>query len=82
MHYVWMAIVGFVVGLVARAVLPGTQNLGLILTMVLGMVGSFAAGIAGQQLGWYRPGQGAGFITSVVGAAVLLFIYGKAVGDR
>jgi uncharacterized membrane protein YeaQ/YmgE (transglycosylase-associated protein family) len=82
MHYVWMAIVGFVVGLVARAILPGTQNLGLILTAVLGIVGAFLAGIAGQQLGWYRVGQGAGFVASVVGALVVLFIYGKAVGDR
>ena len=50
MHYVWMAIVGFVVGLVARAVLPGTQNIGIILTAVLGIAGSFVAGLAGQAL--------------------------------
>ena len=50
MSYVWMALVGFVVGLVARAVLPGTQSLGLILTAVLGIAGSFAAGFIGQAV--------------------------------
>ena len=77
MSYVWMALVGFVVGLVARAVLPGDQKLGIILTAVLGIAGSFLAGFAGQALGWYAAGQGAGFIGSVVGAVLLLFIVGK-----
>jgi uncharacterized membrane protein YeaQ/YmgE (transglycosylase-associated protein family) len=81
MHYVWMAIVGFVVGLVARAVLPGTQNIGIILTAVLGIAGSFVAGLAGQALGWYHAGAGAGFIGSVIGAVVLLFAYGKLKGS-
>ena len=81
MHYVWMAIVGFVVGLVARAVLPGTQNIGIILTAVLGIAGSFVAGLAGQALGWYHAGAGAGFLGSVIGAVVLLFAYGKLKGS-
>lgn len=76
MHYVWMAIIGFVVGLIARAVLPGTQSLGLILTAVLGIAGSYVAGFVGQALGWYAAGQGAGFIGSVVGAIVLLLVVG------
>jgi uncharacterized membrane protein YeaQ/YmgE (transglycosylase-associated protein family) len=76
MSYVWMAIVGFVVGLIARAILPGTQSLGIILTAVLGIVGSFVAGYLGQALGLYQAGQGAGFIGSVVGAIVVLFVYG------
>jgi uncharacterized membrane protein YeaQ/YmgE (transglycosylase-associated protein family) len=80
MHYVWMALVGFVVGLVARAILPGTQSLGLILTAVLGIAGSFVAGFAGQALGLYGAGQGAGFIGSVVGAILVLFVYGKVAG--
>ena len=75
MHYVWMAIVGFVVGLIARAVLPGEQKLGIILTTVLGIVGALVAGFAGQALGWYEPGQAAGFIASVVGAVVVLWLY-------
>ncbi len=81
MHYVWMAIVGFIVGLVARAILPGTQNIGIILTAVLGIAGSFVAGLAGQALGWYHAGAGAGFIGSLIGAVVLLFAYGKLKGS-
>jgi uncharacterized membrane protein YeaQ/YmgE (transglycosylase-associated protein family) len=81
MHYVWMAIVGFVVGLIARAILPGTQKLGLILTAVLGIAGSFIAGFVGQALGWYLAGEGAGFIGSIVGAIVLLFIWSKVQGS-
>ncbi|HEY2979216.1 MAG TPA: GlsB/YeaQ/YmgE family stress response membrane protein [Burkholderiaceae bacterium] len=77
MHYVWMAIVGFVVGLIARALLPGTQSLGIILTAVLGIVGSLVAGFAGQALGWYQPGEAAGFISSVIGAILVLWIYSK-----
>ena len=77
MSYVWMALVGFVVGLVARAVIPGTQSLGLILTAVLGIAGSFAAGFIGQAVGFYQAGQGAGFIGSVLGAIILLFVVSK-----
>jgi uncharacterized membrane protein YeaQ/YmgE (transglycosylase-associated protein family) len=80
MQYVWMAVIGFIVGLVARAILPGTQSLGIILTAVLGIAGSFIAGFVGQSLGWYAPGAPAGFIASVVGAIVLLFIVGKLKG--
>lgn len=80
MQYVWMAVVGFVVGLIARALLPGDQKLGLLLTAVLGVAGSFLAGFIGQALGWYSAGQGAGFIGSVVGALVLLFVVGKFKG--
>ena len=81
MHYVWMAVIGFIVGLVARAILPGTQSLGIILTAVLGIAGSFLAGFIGQSMGWYPPGAPAGFIASVVGAIVLLFIVSKLKGS-
>jgi uncharacterized membrane protein YeaQ/YmgE (transglycosylase-associated protein family) len=80
MSYVWMAVVGLIVGLIARAILPGTQQLGLILTAALGIAGSFAAGFAGQALGLYQAGQNAGFIGSVLGAILLLFIVGKIKG--
>jgi uncharacterized membrane protein YeaQ/YmgE (transglycosylase-associated protein family) len=80
MGYVWMAVIGFVVGLIARAILPGTQSLGIILTALLGIAGSFIAGFAGQAMGWYTEGQPAGFIASIVGAIVLLFIVGKLKG--
>jgi uncharacterized membrane protein YeaQ/YmgE (transglycosylase-associated protein family) len=81
MSFIWMALVGLVVGLVARAVLPGTQSLGLILTAVLGIAGSFAAGFIGQAVGFYQAGQGAGFIGSVLGAIVLLFVVSKLKGS-
>ncbi len=76
MQYVWMAIIGFIVGLVARALLPGDQKIGMILTAVLGIAGSFVANYAGQAMGWYAPGEAAGFITSVIGAIILLVLYG------
>ncbi|WP_280150411.1 GlsB/YeaQ/YmgE family stress response membrane protein [Piscinibacter sp. XHJ-5] len=80
MQYVYMAIVGFIVGLLARAILPGTQSLGLIMTTLLGIAGSYVAGFIGQAFGWYEAGQGAGFIGSIVGAILLLFIVGKLRG--
>ena len=80
MGYVWMAVIGFVVGLIARAILPGTQSLGIILTALLGIAGSFLAGFAGKAMGWYSEGQPAGWIASVIGAALLLFIVGKLKG--
>ena len=80
MQYVWMAVVGFVVGLLARAILPGNQSVGIILTTVLGIAGSFAACFIGQALFWYQAVQGAGFIGSLVGAIVLLFVVSKLKG--
>jgi len=77
MTYIWMAIIGFVIGLIARAILPGTQSLGIILTGLLGIAGSLLAGWAGHALGWYAQGQPAGFIASVVGAIVLLVVVGQ-----
>ena len=80
MHLLGTLIVGLVVGALARFVMPGEQKMGWILTCVLGVAGSFLAGLVGQQLGWYQAGQGAGWIASVVGAVVLLFIVGKLRG--
>lgn len=76
MGYVWMAMVGFVVGLLARAVLPGDQKLGIVLTAVLGIAGSFLANLAGQAMGFYKGGDTAGLLASVLGAVVLLVMYG------
>jgi len=69
-------VIGFIVGLIARALLPGKQAMGFILTVVLGVVGSLLATYAGQAMGWYQAGAGAGFLASVVGAIVVLLIYG------
>jgi len=76
MSIVWVVLVGFLVGLLARAVMPGEQKMGLILTTVLGIAGSVVAGYLGQAIGWYQAGQGAGFIGSIVGALILLFAFG------
>lgn len=76
MEYVWIALVGFVAGLIARALHPGKDNLGIIMTSVLGIAGSFLATYLGQALGWYIVGEKAGFLMSVLGAIVLLVIYG------
>ena len=81
MGIIGMIVIGFIVGLVARAILPGTQALGFILTTVLGIAGSFAAGYVGQLLGLYQAGQGAGFVGSVLGAMILLFVVGRIKGD-
>ena len=66
--------VGLIVGWIARFLLPGKQSMGLIMTSLLGVAGSFAASYAGQFLGWYAAGAAAGWIASIVGAMVLLFI--------
>lgn len=70
------ALIGLIVGFIARAIKPGDDKLGWIMTCVLGVAGSFLATYAGQALGWYQVGQSAGWIASVVGAIVLLVIYG------
>lgn len=79
LDYLWIAIVGFVVGLIARALHPGKDNIGIIMTAVLGIGGSFLATYLGQVLGWYKQGDAAGFIMSVIGAIALLVIYGLVV---
>lgn len=74
-------IVGLLVGAIARFVLPGEQKLGWIMTCLLGIAGSVVAGFVGQAIGWYKVGQGAGWIASIVGAVVLLFAYTKLKGS-
>lgn len=76
MSIIIMIIVGFVVGLIARAIMPGDQNMGIIMTTILGIIGSLVAGYLGQALGWYAPGEPAGWIGSIVGAIVVLFVIG------
>ena len=73
---IWIIIVGFVAGIIARFLMPGPNNpQGFILTTVLGIVGAFLATFVGQMIGHYSPDQGAGFITSTIGAVVILFIW-------
>ena len=72
-------IIGFIVGLLAKFLHPGKENMGFILTIVLGIAGAFVAKFIGQALGFYGPDETAGFIASVIGAIVLLVIYGMIV---
>lgn len=74
MHVIWTILIGLVVGLLARFLTPGDDKMGLILTTVLGIAGSVVATYAGQALGWYAAGEGAGFIASLIGAIILLAI--------
>ncbi|MCM2347800.1 MAG: GlsB/YeaQ/YmgE family stress response membrane protein [Acidovorax soli] len=73
-------IIGLVVGFIARAVKPGDDKLGWIMTALLGVAGSFLASYVGTAMGWYQQGAAAGWIASVVGAVVLLVIYGLVKG--
>jgi len=73
----WTIIIGFVAGIVAKFIMPGdNEPSGFILTTILGIVGAFLATYLGQALGWYGAGEGAGFIGAVVGAIIILAIWG------
>ena len=78
MSIIWTIIIGFVAGLIARFFYPGNkyEPKGFILTTVLGIIGAVVATYLGQALGWYQPGESAGFIASIVGAIIVLVIWG------
>jgi uncharacterized membrane protein YeaQ/YmgE (transglycosylase-associated protein family) len=79
---IWIIIVGFVAGILARWLSPGPNNpSGFILTVVLGIIGAFLATYIGQLIGHYGPDQGAGFITATIGAVVVLFIWNRLVAS-
>src|SRR6478672_57888 len=75
MHLLWTLLIGLVIGAVAKLIMPGKDPGGIIVTMLIGVAGSFVATWAGRAIGWYQEGQAAGFIMSVVGAIVLLALY-------
>jgi len=76
LHYLWIAIIGFFAGLVAKWLHPGPKEpSGFILTTILGIVGAFVATYLGQAVGWYKADQGAGFIGAIVGAVIILTIW-------
>ena len=80
MGILWTIVLGFVIGVLAKLLHPGKENMGFIATVLLGIGGSFVAGAVGQYLGWYQAGEGAGFIASVIVAILLLWLYGKVRG--
>jgi uncharacterized membrane protein YeaQ/YmgE (transglycosylase-associated protein family) len=80
MGLLWILIIGFVAGIVARLLSPGPNNpTGFVLTTVLGIAGAFLATFIGQTIGWYSHDQGAGFIAATIGALVVLFIWNRLV---
>ena len=83
MHILWIIVIGFLAGVIARLLAPGPNNpTGFILTTLLGIAGAFIATFLGQAIGWYRVDQGAGLIGATVGALILLFIWHRLVATR
>lgn len=81
MGILWTVIIGFVAGVIAKFIMPGdNEPSGFILTAILGIVGAFVATYLGQAVGWYRVGEGAGLIGAVVGAIIVLVIWGMIAG--
>lgn len=80
MGIIWTIVLGFIIGVVAKMIAPGKEAMGFIMTILLGIAGSFLGGMVGQFLGWYQAGEGAGFIVSVICAIVILLVYGKMKG--
>ena len=79
---IWTLIIGLIVGGIAKLLMPGRDPGGCIITILLGIAGAFIAGYLGRLVGWYQPGQTAGFIASVIGAMILLLIYRMISGKR
>jgi uncharacterized membrane protein YeaQ/YmgE (transglycosylase-associated protein family) len=77
MGILWTVVLGLVIGVMAKLLHPGKENMGFIATIILGIAGSFLAGVVGQYFGWYQAGEGAGFIVSVIVAILLLVVYGR-----
>ena len=80
MGVIWTIVLGLSLASSPSLLHPGKENMGIIMTILLGIAGSFLAGVIGQSLGWYKAGEGAGFIASVIVAIILLVIYGKIKG--
>ena len=82
MSWLWLILIGFIAGLIARALKPGDDKMGFIMTTLIGIAGSLAAGWVGREMGWYGANEPAGFVASVVGAILLLIVYGLVTRSR
>lgn len=82
MEILWTLLIGLVVGIVAKLLMPGRDPGGFIITALLGIAGAFVAHAIGRAMGWYTEGEPAGFIASVVGAVLLLALYRMVAGRR
>lgn len=80
MGLIWAAVVGLIVGALAKFIFPGKDPGGIIVTMVIGIVGALLAGFLGRALGWYEAGEGAGLIASILGALLVLWLYKRFAG--
>lgn len=81
MHLIWTILIGFVVGVLAKFLMPGKDPSGFFITAAIGIAGSLIATYLGRLLGWYEPGQSAGFIAALIGAIILLIGY-RAIAKR
>jgi uncharacterized membrane protein YeaQ/YmgE (transglycosylase-associated protein family) len=82
-NIIWIIVIGFVAGIIARVLSPGRNDpTGFAVTTLLGIAGAFLATFIGQTIGWYRLDQGAGFIGATVGALIILFIWNRLVVHR
>lgn len=79
---IWTLVIGLVIGAIAKLLTPGRDPGGCIITMLIGIAGSFVASYLGRAMGWYQEGQAAGFIASVIGAMLLLLLYRLIAGRR
>ena len=75
MHIIWTILVGLLAGVIAKFIFPGKENMGWVITTLLGIAGSFVATYLGHWLNFYKPGQTAGFIGAIVGALIILFFF-------
>jgi uncharacterized membrane protein YeaQ/YmgE (transglycosylase-associated protein family) len=82
MHIIWVLLIGLIIGAIAKLVMPGKDPGGILITIALGVAGSFVADFIGRSAGWYQPNEGAGFIASVIGAVLLLVGYRAIVSRR
>ncbi len=82
MSIIWTILIGFIVGIVAKFLMPGRDPSGFFITAIIGIVGSVIATFLGQALGFYRPGESAGFIAAVLGSIILLFLYRMVTGRK
>lgn len=82
MSFIWMLIIGLVVGAIAKLLMPGKDPGGVFVTMLIGVVGALVAGFLGRTLGWYNEGEPVGFIASVIGSILLLILYRMITGRR
>lgn len=83
MGFIWTIVIGFIAGVIAKFITPGdNEPSGFILTTILGIGGAFVATWVGQAMGWYKAGEGAGLVGAIIGAVVVLLIWGAIAGRR